>query len=32
VHRIVFETLGSERAAATAEAFEEIGRVAGREG
>jgi DNA-binding MarR family transcriptional regulator len=32
VHRIVFETLGSERAAATAEAFEKIGQVAGNEG
>lgn len=32
VHRVVFETLGPERAAATAEAFEDIARAAGREG
>jgi DNA-binding MarR family transcriptional regulator len=32
VHRIVFETLGSERAAATAEAFDEIGQAAGNDG
>jgi DNA-binding MarR family transcriptional regulator len=32
VHRIVFEALGPERAVVTAEAFEEIGQAAGREG
>jgi hypothetical protein len=32
VHRIVFETLGSERAAATAEALQEIAQAAGNDG